>query len=45
MAGAVAGLVSDGPTTITDAANVATSYPGFVAALTSLGAKISSQSG
>ncbi|MEJ7599952.1 MAG: 3-phosphoshikimate 1-carboxyvinyltransferase [Kofleriaceae bacterium] len=45
MAGAVAGLASDGPTTITDAANVATSYPGFVAALTELGATITSHRG
>jgi 3-phosphoshikimate 1-carboxyvinyltransferase len=40
MAAAIAGLLADGPTEITDADNVATSYPGFVAALTSLGARI-----
>ncbi len=40
MAGAVAGLVASGPTTIDDADNVATSYPGFAAALTQLGASI-----
>jgi len=41
MAAAVAGLVADGPTTIDDADNVATSYPGFVAALRELGATAS----
>ena len=41
MAGAVAGLVASGPTRIDDADNVATSYPGFVAAMTALGATIS----
>jgi 3-phosphoshikimate 1-carboxyvinyltransferase len=42
MAAAVAALVGDGPTTIDDADNVATSYPGFAAALTQLGATITS---
>jgi 3-phosphoshikimate 1-carboxyvinyltransferase len=41
MAGAVAGLVASGPTLIEDADNVATSYPGFAAALSQLGATIS----
>jgi 3-phosphoshikimate 1-carboxyvinyltransferase len=40
MAAAVAALVADGPTHIDDADNVATSYPGFAAALTQLGATI-----
>ncbi len=40
MAAAVAGLVADGPTVIDDADNVATSYPGFAAALATLGATI-----
>ena len=40
MAAAVAGLVASGPTIIEDADNVATSYPGFAAALTALGASI-----
>jgi len=40
MAGAVAGLVADGETVIDDADNVATSYPGFAASLTALGATI-----
>ena len=40
MAGAVAALVADGPCRIDDAANVATSYPGFVAALRALGATV-----
>jgi 5-enolpyruvylshikimate-3-phosphate synthase len=40
MAAAVAGLVADGPSQIDDADNVATSYPGFAAALTQLGATI-----
>jgi 3-phosphoshikimate 1-carboxyvinyltransferase len=40
MAAAVAGLVADGPTEIDDADNVATSYPGFAAALTELGGAI-----
>ncbi len=38
MAAAVAGLVATGPTVVDDADNVATSYPGFAAALTALGA-------
>jgi 3-phosphoshikimate 1-carboxyvinyltransferase len=38
MAAAVAALCADGPTEISDADNVATSYPGFVAALATLGA-------
>jgi 3-phosphoshikimate 1-carboxyvinyltransferase len=40
MAAAVAALVADGPSQIDDADNVATSYPGFVAALRQLGATI-----
>jgi len=40
MAAAVAALVADGPTHIDDADNVATSYPGFAAALRQLGATI-----
>ncbi len=40
MAAAVAGLVASGTTHIDDADNVATSYPGFAAALTQLGATI-----
>jgi 3-phosphoshikimate 1-carboxyvinyltransferase len=40
MAAAVAALVADGPTEIDDADNVATSYPGFAAALRQLGASI-----
>ena len=40
MAAAVAALVADGPTTIDDADNVATSYPGFAQALAQLGATI-----
>jgi len=40
MAAAVAALVADGPSQIDDADNVATSYPGFAAALTRLGAAI-----
>ena len=40
MAAAVAGLVASGTTVIDDADNVATSYPGFGAALTQLGAAI-----
>ena len=40
MAAAVAGLVATGPTVVDDADNVATSYPGFAAALTALGAQI-----
>ena len=42
MAAAVAALIADGPTEIDDADNVATSYPGFAAALTRLGATITS---
>jgi 3-phosphoshikimate 1-carboxyvinyltransferase len=42
MAAAVAALVADGPTEIDDADNVATSYPGFAAALSQLGATITS---
>jgi len=40
MAAAIAGLVADGPTEVDDADNVATSYPGFAAALVQLGAAI-----
>jgi len=40
MAAAVAALVADGPTEIDDADNVATSYPGFAAALNQLGAAV-----
>lgn len=40
MAGAIAGLVATGESQIDDADNVATSYPGFVAALSALGATI-----
>ena len=40
MAAAIAALVADGPTEIDDADNVATSYPGFAAALRQLGATI-----
>jgi 5-enolpyruvylshikimate-3-phosphate synthase len=40
MAGAIASLVAEGPGTIDDADQVATSYPGFAAALTTLGATI-----
>jgi 3-phosphoshikimate 1-carboxyvinyltransferase len=40
MAGAVAALVAEAPSEIDDADNVATSYPGFAAALTSLGANV-----
>lgn len=40
MAAAVAGLAASGPTLVEDADNVATSYPGFAAALTALGAQI-----
>jgi 3-phosphoshikimate 1-carboxyvinyltransferase len=43
MAGAVAGLLARGTTHIDDADNVATSYPGFAAALTELGASIRSE--
>jgi 3-phosphoshikimate 1-carboxyvinyltransferase len=44
MAAAIAGLVASGPSHIDDADNVATSYPGFAAALTQLGASIRSES-
>ena len=37
---AIAGLVATGESVIDDADNVATSYPGFVAALTGLGADL-----
>lgn len=40
MAAAIAALVADGPSQIDDADNVATSYPGFAAALGRLGATI-----
>lgn len=40
MAAAVAALVADGPTEVDDADNVATSYPGFAAAMSQLGAAI-----
>jgi 3-phosphoshikimate 1-carboxyvinyltransferase len=40
MAAAIAGLVATGETVIDDADNVATSYPGFASALSSLGAAI-----
>lgn len=42
MAAAVAALVAEGSSQIDDADNVATSYPGFAAALTRLGAAIAS---
>jgi 3-phosphoshikimate 1-carboxyvinyltransferase len=42
MAACVAGLVASGETIVDDADNVATSYPGFAAALTTLGANIRS---
>jgi 3-phosphoshikimate 1-carboxyvinyltransferase len=42
MSAAVAGLVASGTTYIDDADNVATSYPGFAAALRQLGATIRS---
>jgi 3-phosphoshikimate 1-carboxyvinyltransferase len=44
MAAAIAGLVASGTTHIDDADNVATSYPGFAAALTQLGATIRTES-
>lgn len=44
MSAAVAGLVASGPTRIDDADNVATSYPGFAAALSQLGATIRAES-
>jgi len=40
MAAAIAGLVASGETEIADADNVATSYPGFAAALQGLGTEI-----
>lgn len=40
MAGAVGGLVASGETVIDDADNVATSYPGFAAAMCALGAEV-----
>ena len=40
MAAAIAGLVATGETVIDDADNVATSYPGFAAALSGLGVSI-----
>jgi 3-phosphoshikimate 1-carboxyvinyltransferase len=40
MSAAVAGLVASGQTVIDDADNVATSYPGFAAALCRLGASV-----
>jgi 3-phosphoshikimate 1-carboxyvinyltransferase len=40
MAAAVAGLCASGETVIDDADNVATSYPGFAAALAELGAEV-----
>jgi 3-phosphoshikimate 1-carboxyvinyltransferase len=40
MAATVLALVADGPSRIDDADNVATSYPGFLAAMTSLGADL-----
>jgi 3-phosphoshikimate 1-carboxyvinyltransferase len=43
MAAAVAGLVATGETVIDDADNVATSYPGFAAAMTELGAHVRSE--
>ncbi len=40
MAAAVGALVASGPAEIDDADNVATSYPGFAAALTALGGQV-----
>ncbi len=40
MAAVVGGLVAAGPTHVDDADNVATSYPGFAAALTALGGHV-----
>lgn len=40
MAASVLALVADGPSRIDDADNVATSYPGFLAAMASLGADL-----
>jgi 3-phosphoshikimate 1-carboxyvinyltransferase len=42
MAAAIGGLVAAGPTHIADADNVATSYPGFAAAIQALGGTITS---
>jgi len=44
MAAAVGGLVAAGPTHIADADNVATSYPGFAAALGALGGDVTVES-
>jgi 3-phosphoshikimate 1-carboxyvinyltransferase len=44
MAAAIAALVAEGPTRIDDVDNVATSYPGFVAALQLLGGEIKVES-
>ncbi|HET9993475.1 MAG TPA: 3-phosphoshikimate 1-carboxyvinyltransferase [Kofleriaceae bacterium] len=44
MAAAVGGLVAAGETVVEDADNVATSYPGFAAALASLGAVVRADS-
>jgi 3-phosphoshikimate 1-carboxyvinyltransferase len=43
MAASVAGLVASGASVIDDADNVATSYPGFAAALRALGADLTEQ--
>lgn len=43
MAGAVAALAAASPSVIEDADNVATSYPGFAAALCSLGARVTAR--
>ncbi|MBL4636196.1 MAG: 3-phosphoshikimate 1-carboxyvinyltransferase [Kofleriaceae bacterium] len=40
MSGVIAGLAADGPVRVTDAANVATSFPSFVETLNALGAQI-----
>jgi 3-phosphoshikimate 1-carboxyvinyltransferase len=42
MAAAVGALVAEGPAVIDDADNIATSYPGFAAALGSLGGRVES---
>jgi len=42
MAAAIGGLVAAGPTHIADADNVATSYPGFAAAIQALGGDLTS---
>ena len=44
MATVVGGLVASGPTVADDADNVATSYPGFAAALSALGAELRAES-